>query len=123
MFPGCSVSRNGADILPPSLSTCIPGSEKWERRIVAERAVLLACPVLHLIVVWSDFCASCCVRRGTFPLPSRRVQFSTQRCQNFISTIRECRTQLAAKVYSHAPRTLCRRTKRSLLPASRSWPL
>lgn len=49
------------------------GSEKWARRIVAEPAVLLACPVLHLIVVLCDFCVSRCIRRGTFSLPSRRV--------------------------------------------------
>ena len=91
MFPGCSVSRSSADILPPSLSTCMQGSEKWERRIVAEPGVLLACPVLHLIVVWSDLSAYCCVRRGTLSLPSRRVPVVdskvSKRCQNFISTI------------------------------------
>ena len=91
MFPGCSVSCSSADVVPPSLSTCMQGSEKWERRIVAERCVLLACPVIHPIVVWSDFCASRCVRRGTLSLPSRRVPVVdskvSKRCQNFISTI------------------------------------
>ena len=48
MFPGYSVSCSNADNFPPSLSTCIRGSEKWERRIAAERAVLLACPLLLL---------------------------------------------------------------------------
>jgi hypothetical protein len=95
-------------------------SEKWARRIVAEPAVFLACPVLHLMVVLFEFYVSCCIRRGTFSLPSRRVPVPRpQRCQNFISTIHKCRTQPAAKVYSHAPRTLCRRTKRSSLLASR----
>ena len=122
MFPGRSVLRSSADTVPPSLSTCMQASEKWARRIVAEPAVFLACPVLYLMVVLFEFYVSCCIHRGTFSLPSRRVQVTwPQRCQNFISTIRKCRTQLAAKVYSHAPGTSCRKTKRLSLLASRSW--
>jgi len=123
MFPGRSVSRSSADILPPSLSTCMRASEKWARRIVAEPAVFLACPVLHLMVVRFEFSVSCCTRRGTLSLPSRRVPVLDLKGLKTSSPSKKCRRQLAAKVYSHAPRTSCRRTKRSLLPASRSWQL
>ena len=73
MFPGRSVFRSSADGLPPSPSTCMQASEKWARRTAVEPAVFLACPVLYPMVVLFEFYVSCCVRRGTFSLPFRRV--------------------------------------------------
>ena len=70
MFPGRSVFRSGADIFPPSLSTCMQASGKWVRRIVAEPAVFLACPVLYPMIVLFEFYVSYCIRGGTFSLPS-----------------------------------------------------